>query len=92
LPKRNRTDTPARSRVPAYLLALAAAYSLVGSLSRLLGRADKDPLSRVDRAVREVREEMGRGREQTRRPQPTPEQIRTRREERRRRDAEEAPR
>lgn len=54
---------------------------------------EEEAVALAGRAVREVREEMGRGREPGHHePQPSPGQVRERREERRRREAEEAPR
>lgn len=87
---RDRTSTPDRERARRLIiLGPVTLYALVGVLSRLFGRR-KDPTAQVDRAVREVRGEMGRGREPDREPQPSPEQVRERREARRRREAEEA--
>lgn len=88
---RDRTSTPERTRARGLMvLGPVALWALVGAIFRLFGRR-KSPLAEVDRAVREVREEMGRGRGPDRGlPQPTPEQVRERREERRRREAEEA--
>ncbi len=52
---------------------------------------EEEAVALAGRAVREVREEMGRGRESGHHElQPSPEQVRERREERRRREAEEA--
>ena len=51
---------------------------------------EEQAIALADRAVHEVREEMGRGREPGyHEPQPSPEDVRRRREERRRREAEE---
>lgn len=89
---RDRTDLPEKIRPSKPLLVAAAGSLLAGVLSRLLWR-DRDRPSPVERAVHEVREEMGRGRPPATasyQPQPTPEQVRARREERRRREAEEA--
>lgn len=90
MPDRDRTSTPERTR-PRDLMILGpvAALALLGALSRLLGRRE-DPKAEVERAVHEVRGEMGRGRGPVEGPAPTPDQVRARREERRRREAEEA--
>lgn len=89
--ERDRTDTLTRTGAKRLLvLAPAAAYLLVGALSRLFGRRE-DPRAQVERAVREVREEMGRGREPVSRlPEPTQKEVLKRQWERRRREAEEA--
>lgn len=60
---------------------------------RRLGQLPEgEAVALAGRAVREAREEMGRGREPGRHHglRPSPEQVRERREERRRREAEEA--
>lgn len=89
MPEWGTTDTPERTRNGRLIvLGPIALYALVGTLSRLFGRR-KGHASGVDRAVREVRGEMGRG-DEVGLPQPTPEEISKRREERRRREVEEA--
>ncbi len=89
MPDWGREDTLDKARTGSKAVFVAVTgYALGGALSRLLGRR-REPGSEVDRAVREVRQEMGRGRESVRKPQPTAEQVRARREERRRREAEE---
>ncbi len=88
MPHRDPTSTPDRART-RYLLVLGpvvVANALIAALSRFLGRR-KDPVAQVERAVREVREEMGRGTDPGR-PQPTQKEVLRRREERRRREAE----
>ncbi len=87
MPHRDPTSTPSRART-RYLLVLGpvVANALVVALSRLLGRR-KDPVVQVERAVREVREEMGRGTAPGL-PQPTQKEVTRRREERHRREAE----
>lgn len=59
--------------------------------SRREGLPEEEAIALAGRAVREVRREMGRGREpaRAREPQPSPEDVRRRREGRRRREAEE---
>ncbi len=86
---RDRTDLPEKIRPSKPLLVAAAGSLLAGLLSRFLWR-DRDRPSPVERAVHEVREEMGRGRGPVEGPAPTPDQVRDRREQRRRREAEEA--
>lgn len=65
---------------------------VTGAPPRRLGQLpEEEAVALAGRAVRETREEMGRGREAGRHePQPSPELVREGREERRRREAEEA--
>lgn len=58
----------------------------------LPGLPDKEAVAFALKASQEVREEMGRGLDpESKRPTPSPEEVRTKREERRKREAEERP-
>lgn len=87
--QRYRIGMPEKQKTGKLILGPVVLYAMVGALSRLFGRR-KNAADSVEWVVWEVRREMGRGRETSGLEAPTPEQVRMRREERRRREAEEA--